>query len=71
MLLIVFHQQRQPSLGSFVVELKETQDVQHGLSDVGPKTMWVLKKQKKKEMQEDSSKLFHLKWPLKKQKMEN
>lgn len=51
MLLIAFHQQRQPSLGSFVVELKETQDVQHGLSDVGPKTMRVLKKQKKKEMQ--------------------
>lgn len=58
MLLIAFHQQRQPSLGSFVVELKETQDVQHGLSDVGPKTMWVLKKQKKKEMQEGSVSFF-------------
>lgn len=37
----VFLPQRRHSLG-FLVQLEEFQDVQHGLSDVGAKTMGVL-----------------------------
>lgn len=43
---MLLHRWRGQSLG-FVVELEKTQDVQHGLSDVGTETVRVLKVNKK------------------------